>query len=249
MFTKDKEDLAHPNPEELDAPLIDLDGLIINHGVDASLIQAAHQEIDVVFKLPLDKKLSISQKPGSFTGYSSAHSHRFPSNLPWNELFSFLYSHDKSSEEAEVVNYFKSIIGKTMHYLMENTKARAVVNTEKERRSLVFFVSPKENKVVRPPQDLVCREDQHRKYPDFIWSDMMQYTQKHHRVDGNGTEPIGLVPVGDPRTCGKEPEGVAFGNAISGGREVAEVAFVAESISCAKEPKVALTACEIGYLC
>ncbi|KAH7561369.1 hypothetical protein JRO89_XS10G0217200 [Xanthoceras sorbifolium] len=185
--------------------------------------------MDVVFKLPLDKKLSISQKPGSLAGYSGAHSHRFPSNLPWKELFSFLYSHDKSLEEAEVVNYFKSIISKTMrvyqkfyeemkkvsemifellaislgledhlhykkyfedgkslmrvnsyppcknaelsvldpmplssilvtplwHYLMENTKARAVVNTEKERRLLVFFVSTKEDKVVRPPQDLV----------------------------------------------------------------------------------------------
>ncbi|KAL5840026.1 hypothetical protein ACOSQ3_012691 [Xanthoceras sorbifolium] len=325
-FVWPEEDLPDPNPEELDAPLIDLDGLvrgdekailiaaeqvrracvnhgffqIINHGVDASLIQAAHQEMDAVFKLPFDKKLSISQKPGSLAGYSGAHSHRFPSNLPWKELYSFLYSHDKSSEEAEVVNYFKSVLGEDhesmgrvyqkfceemkkvsemilellaislgledrLHYkkYFEDAKSlmrvnsyppcknaelalgtgphcdptsitilhqdqvgglevfydnkwqsvrprpdafvinigdtfmalsngkyrscmhRAVVNTETERRSLVFFVSPKEDKVVRPPQDLVCGEDQQRKYPDFTWSDLMQYTQKHHRVDGD----------------------------------------------------------------
>ncbi|KAL5745425.1 hypothetical protein ACOSP7_026571 [Xanthoceras sorbifolium] len=294
-FVWPEEDLAHPNPEELDAPLIDLDGLvrgdekaiiiaaeqvrraclnhgffqIINHGVDTSLIQAAQQEMDAVFKLPLDKKLSISQKPSS---------------LAEGVIF-FLYSHDKSSEEAEVVNYFKSILGQDyvslgrvyqkfceemkkvsemifellaislgledhLHYkkYFEDGKSlmrvnsypscknaemalgtgphlggfevfynnkwqsvrprpdafvihigdtfvalsngkykscmhRAVVNTGKERQ--VFFVSPKEDKVVRPPQDLVCGEDQQRKYPDFTWSDMMQYTQKHHRVDGD----------------------------------------------------------------
>ena len=59
---------------------------------------------------------------------------------------------------------------------------RAVVNRESERRSLVFFVSPNEEKVVRPPQDLVCREGQ-RTYPDFTWSDLLEFTQKHYRAD------------------------------------------------------------------
>lgn len=53
------------------------------------------------------------------------------------------------------------------------------MNRERERKSLVFFVSPKEEKVVRPPQDLVCREGP-RKYPDFTWSDLMEFTQKHY---------------------------------------------------------------------
>ena len=59
---------------------------------------------------------------------------------------------------------------------------RAVVNRDSERRSLVFFVSPKEEKVVRPPQDLVSREGQ-RIYPDFTWSDLLEFTQKHYRAD------------------------------------------------------------------
>ncbi|KAF9609729.1 hypothetical protein IFM89_018177 [Coptis chinensis] len=59
---------------------------------------------------------------------------------------------------------------------------RAVVNRSKERRSLAFFVCPKEDKVVRPPQDLVGREGT-RMYPDFTWSDLLEFTQKHYRAD------------------------------------------------------------------
>ncbi|XP_057973561.1 gibberellin 20 oxidase 2-like [Malania oleifera] len=59
---------------------------------------------------------------------------------------------------------------------------RAVVNRYKERRSLAFFLCPRENKVVRPPEDLVCRE-RPRQYPDFTWSDLLRFTQNHYRAD------------------------------------------------------------------
>ncbi|XP_010269098.1 PREDICTED: gibberellin 20 oxidase 1-D-like [Nelumbo nucifera] len=59
---------------------------------------------------------------------------------------------------------------------------RAVVNRYRERRSLAFFLCPKEDKVVIPPQDLVGREGP-RKYPDFTWSDLLEFTQKHYRAD------------------------------------------------------------------
>nr|ANS12338.1 GA20 oxidase [Populus tremula x Populus alba] len=313
-------DLVH-NQDELKEPLIDLDGFlkgderatadaaelvrtaclnhgffqVINHGVDIGLIHAAHEEIDKIFKLPLDKKLSTRRKPGDVSGYSGAHAHRYSSKLPWKETFSFGYHGDDGSEPL-VVDYFKSVLGENfehtgwvyqryceamkkvslvifellgislgvdrLHYrkffedgssimrcnnyppcnnssltlgtgphcdptsltilhqdqvggleVFANNKwqairprpdalvvnigdtftalsngryqsclHRAVVNRERERKSLVFFVSPKEEKVVRPPQDLVCREGP-RKYPDFTWSDLLEFTQKHYRAD------------------------------------------------------------------
>lgn len=62
---------------------------------------------------------------------------------------------------------------------------RAVVNRDKERRSLVYFVCPREDKVVRPPKDLVCGElgTFIRNYPDFTWSDLLEFTLKHYRAD------------------------------------------------------------------
>ncbi|PKI79427.1 hypothetical protein CRG98_000174 [Punica granatum] len=59
---------------------------------------------------------------------------------------------------------------------------RAVVHRERERRSLVYFACPREDKVVRPPPDLVCREGV-RQYPDFTWSDLLHFTQSHYRAD------------------------------------------------------------------
>ncbi|XP_040998924.1 gibberellin 20 oxidase 2-like [Juglans microcarpa x Juglans regia] len=62
---------------------------------------------------------------------------------------------------------------------------RALVNRDKERRSLTFFMNPREDKVVRPPEDLVssCTGDAPRTYPDFTWSELLQFTQKHYRAD------------------------------------------------------------------
>ncbi|KAK6116694.1 hypothetical protein DH2020_049576 [Rehmannia glutinosa] len=59
---------------------------------------------------------------------------------------------------------------------------RAVVNKTMERISLVFFLCPREDKVIVPPQNLVT-SNRVREYPDFTWSDLLQFTQNHYRVD------------------------------------------------------------------
>ncbi|XP_065882059.1 gibberellin 20 oxidase 2-like, partial [Euphorbia lathyris] len=57
---------------------------------------------------------------------------------------------------------------------------RAVVNKSTKRKSMAFFVSPKEDKVVSAPHQLGKRV-----YPDFTWSQFVHFTQKHYRADGS----------------------------------------------------------------
>ncbi|PUZ53638.1 hypothetical protein GQ55_5G067300 [Panicum hallii var. hallii] len=59
---------------------------------------------------------------------------------------------------------------------------RAVVNRRQERRSLAFFLCPREDRVVRPPASGAVGAAP-RRYPDFTWADLMRFTQRHYRAD------------------------------------------------------------------
>uniref|UniRef100_A0A6N2LTI6 Fe2OG dioxygenase domain-containing protein n=1 Tax=Salix viminalis TaxID=40686 RepID=A0A6N2LTI6_SALVM len=61
---------------------------------------------------------------------------------------------------------------------------RAMVNKHEQRKSLAFFLSPREDKVVRPPQELVCSAGK-RMYPDFTWLNLSRFVQNHYRADDN----------------------------------------------------------------
>ncbi|CAN7014771.1 unnamed protein product [Brassica oleracea var. botrytis] len=61
---------------------------------------------------------------------------------------------------------------------------RAVVNKERERMSLAFFLCPQMDEVVKPPKELLEVSGQ-RLYPNFTWSMFLEFTQKHYRSDKN----------------------------------------------------------------
>ncbi|KAE8694713.1 Gibberellin 20 oxidase 3 [Hibiscus syriacus] len=121
------------NAPELHVPLIDLGGflsgdlvaasealrlvgeacmqhgffLVVNHGVDATLLADAHRYMDDFFELPLGEKQRGQRKIGELCGYASSFTGRFSSKLPWKETLSFHYSAHRNASmmvEDYIVN-------------------------------------------------------------------------------------------------------------------------------------------------
>lgn len=62
-----------------------------------------------------------------------------------------------------------------------------MVNSESERKSFAFFLCPKGDKVLKPPEELAGVISE-REYPDFTWSTFLEFTQEHYRADMNTLE-------------------------------------------------------------
>ncbi|KAI4385199.1 hypothetical protein MLD38_003252 [Melastoma candidum] len=86
--------------------------------------------------------------------------------------------------DAFVVNVGDTLMAMT-NGMYKSCLHRAVVNRVKERRSLVFFMCPSEDQLISPPPHLLRLDTDHigRKYPDFKWSQLLNFTQSHYRAD------------------------------------------------------------------
>ncbi|KAK6262241.1 hypothetical protein QUC31_008057 [Theobroma cacao] len=84
--------------------------LVVNHGVDATLVADAHKYIDNFFELPLSEKQRAHRKLGEHCGYASSFTGRFSSKLPWKETLSFRYSAEKNSSRM-VEDYLVNKMG------------------------------------------------------------------------------------------------------------------------------------------
>ncbi|KAL3503912.1 hypothetical protein ACH5RR_033753 [Cinchona calisaya] len=269
---------------------------VINHDVDAQLINSAHHHARAFFKQPFSEKQKGQQKVGSKWGFSVAHAHRFRTKLPWKEMLTFGFH--QRGPNAVIVDFFESFFGEgfeetglvfqkyceavkklslaimeilgislgidqsyfkeffedgsaivranfyptcpepgltlgigphsdptsvtILHQdqvgglevfvdnkwksirprhdafvinlgdtfmaltngMYKSCLHRAVVKKHQERISLTYFMCPREDKMIKPPQDLISsKEDEPRKYPDFTWFDFLRYTSDHYRAD------------------------------------------------------------------
>lgn len=84
--------------------------LVVNHGVDATLVADTHSYMDNFFELPLNDKQRAQRKLGEHCGYASSFTGRFCSKLPWKETLSFRYSADKNSSKI-VEDYLVGKLG------------------------------------------------------------------------------------------------------------------------------------------
>ncbi|CAN6337558.1 unnamed protein product [Urochloa humidicola] len=101
---------------------------------------------------------------------------------------------------------------------------RAVVHRERERRSLAFFLCPRDDRVVRPPPRLLAgagggqEEEEGRRYPDFTWADMARFTQRHYRADARTLDAfarwLGAAPTCAAATSASQSQDKAAQEAV-----------------------------------
>ncbi|CAJ2638805.1 gibberellin 20 oxidase 2-like [Trifolium pratense] len=82
-----------------------------------------------------------------------------------------------------VINIGDTFMART-NGLYKSCLHRVLVSNELERKSLTFFINPRGDKTVSPPNELL-EKDESRKYPDYKWDDLYKFTQKTRRVDAN----------------------------------------------------------------
>lgn len=89
--------------------------LVVNHGIDQSLIDKAHEYMDSFFSMQLSDKQRAQRKVGEHCGYASSFTGRFSSKLPWKETLSFRYS-DEDSSSKTVEEYFSTVLGNDFYH-------------------------------------------------------------------------------------------------------------------------------------
>ncbi|XVF79939.1 hypothetical protein PTKIN_Ptkin15bG0030500 [Pterospermum kingtungense] len=87
--------------------------LVVNHGVDAGVLDKALEDMDLFFGLEHCEKQKAQRKVGESYGYANSFIGRFSSKLPWKETLSCRYSPDV---ENIVEKYLVSVMGEDLRH-------------------------------------------------------------------------------------------------------------------------------------
>ncbi|GMH22498.1 hypothetical protein Nepgr_024341 [Nepenthes gracilis] len=89
--------------------------LVVNHGVDSTLLAKAVEFTDFFYAIPLAEKRRVKRKMGDrcgiHYGYASSFTGRFTSKHPWKETLTFPYSSDGDNPTEIVEKYFLDVHG------------------------------------------------------------------------------------------------------------------------------------------
>lgn len=84
--------------------------VVVNHGVDESLISNAHSCMDYFFNRPFEEKQRAQRKLGELCGYANNIKGKLPSEMLWKETLSFEHS-TKNDTSNKVEDYFHKSLG------------------------------------------------------------------------------------------------------------------------------------------
>ncbi|KAF4377883.1 hypothetical protein CsatB_003029 [Cannabis sativa] len=86
-----------------------------------------------------------------------------------------------SNSDAFVVNIGDTFMALS-NGIYKSCFHRVVVNSEKPRKTLAFFLTVNSDKLISPPSELV-NDWSPRIYPDFTWPEFVDFTINHYRAD------------------------------------------------------------------
>ncbi|KAJ9704113.1 hypothetical protein PVL29_005415 [Vitis rotundifolia] len=87
----------------------------------------------------------------------------------------------KPQPGALVINIGDTLMALT-NGIYKSCLHRAAAKNDRDRISFAYFISPRQDKLISPIKDLIAREGS-KKYPDFKWEQLLDFTQVHDRTD------------------------------------------------------------------
>ncbi|GMI73590.1 ARABIDOPSIS THALIANA GIBBERELLIN 20-OXIDASE 1, gibberellin 20 oxidase 1, GA REQUIRING 5 [Hibiscus trionum] len=167
---------------KLSLQLMELLGISL--GLDQAYFKNFFQENDSILRL---NHYPPCQKPNSTLG-TGPHSDPTSLTILHQDQVGGLqvFTDEKWHSIAPIPGAFVVNIGDTFMALSngiyKSCLHRAVVNNRSVRRSLAFFLCPEMDKPVTPAAGLVQAANP-RRYPDFTWANLLEFTQRHYRAD------------------------------------------------------------------